>query len=198
MRRFAVRQRPLQPSKRIRVYHLSADGSFISETGERVAANLYDLDDCVSDFSCCQRVCEASLNASPLFPSIGYHARFHYDDSKDSARTPLCSLRLLGGRFQLTRCVVTREGVVLDKGAHLHPEAAHQHASQLRLGGVSLLQAVQRVHQVHSADRRGGGEPSGVQSRLQRRRCFVSPSVMRSCGCSDTSCTARTPPSRSD
>ena len=48
MRRFAVRQRPLQPSKRIRVYHLSADGSFISETGERVTASLYDLDDCVS------------------------------------------------------------------------------------------------------------------------------------------------------
>lgn len=48
MRRFAVRQRPLQPSKRIRVYHLSADGSFISETGERVIASLYDLDDCVS------------------------------------------------------------------------------------------------------------------------------------------------------
>ena len=198
MRRFAVRQRPLQPSKRIRVYHLSADGSFISETGERVAANLYDLDDCVSDFSCCQCIRYVLFNASPLFPSIRYHARFHYDDSKDSARTPLCSFRLLGGRFQLTRCVVTREGVVLDKGAHLHPEAPHQHASQLRLGGVSLLQAVQWVHQVHSADRRGGGEPSGVQSRLQRRCCLVSPSVMRSCGCGDTSCTARTPPSRSD
>ena len=198
MRRFAVRQRPLQPSKRIRVYHLSADGSFISETGERVAANLYDLDDCVSGFSCCQCIRYVLFNASPLFPSIRYHARFHYDDSKDSARTPLCSFLLLGGRIQLTRCVVTREGVVLDKGAHLHPEAAHQYASQLRLGSVSLLQAVQRVHQVHSADRRGGGEPSGVQSRLQRRRCFVSPSIMRSCGCGDTSCTARTPPSRSD
>lgn len=198
MRRFAVRQRPLQPSKRIRVYHLSADGSFISETGERVAANLYDLDDCVSGFSCCQCIRYVLFNASPLFPSIRYHARFHYDDSKDSARTPLCSFLLLGGRIQLTRCVVTREGVVLDKGAHLHPEAAHQYASQLRLGSVSLLQAVQRVHQVHSADCRGGGEPSGVQSRLQRRCCLVSPSVMRSCGCGDTSCTARTPPSRSD
>ena len=198
MRRFAVRQRPLQPSKRIRVYHLSADGSFISETGERVAANLYDLDDCVSGFSCCQCIRYVLFNASPLFPSIRYHARFHYDNSKDSARTPLCSFLLLGGRIQLTRCVVTREGVVLDKGAHLHPEAAHQHASQLRLGSVSLLQAVQRVHQVHSADCRGGGEPSGVQSRLQRRCCLVSPSVMRSCGCGDTSCTARTPPSRSD
>lgn len=198
MRRFAVRQRPLQPSKRIRVYHLSADGSFISETGERVAANLYDLDDCVSGFSCCQCIRYVLFNASPLFPSIRYHARFHYDNSKDSARTPLCSFLLLGGRIQLTRCVVTREGVVLDKGAHLHPEAAHQYASQLRLGSVSLLQAVQRVHQVHSADRRGGGEPSGVQSRLQRRCCLVSPSVMRSCGCGDTSCTARTPPSRSD
>ena len=48
MRRFAVRQRPLQPGKRIRVYHLAVDGSFINETGDRIPANLYDLDDCVS------------------------------------------------------------------------------------------------------------------------------------------------------
>ena len=51
MRRFAVRQRPLQATKRIRVYHLAADGSFISENGDRVTANLYDLEDCVSDGS---------------------------------------------------------------------------------------------------------------------------------------------------
>ena len=48
MRRFTVRQRPLQPTKRIHVIHLSADGSFTSDNGDRVAANLYDLDDCVS------------------------------------------------------------------------------------------------------------------------------------------------------
>ena len=51
MRRFAVRQRPLQPGKRIRVYHLAVDGSFINENGDRVPANLYDLDDCVSSCS---------------------------------------------------------------------------------------------------------------------------------------------------
>lgn len=44
-----MRQRPLQPTKRIRVIHLSPDGSFTSETGERVAANMFELDDCVSD-----------------------------------------------------------------------------------------------------------------------------------------------------
>lgn len=48
MRRFAVRQRPLQPGKRIRIYHLAVDGSFINESGDRVAANAYELDDCVS------------------------------------------------------------------------------------------------------------------------------------------------------
>ena len=48
MRRFAVRQRPLQPGKRIRIYHLAVDGSFINENGDRVAANAYELDDCVS------------------------------------------------------------------------------------------------------------------------------------------------------
>ena len=48
MRRFAVRQRPLQPGKRIRIYHLAVDGSFINENGARVAANAYELDDCVS------------------------------------------------------------------------------------------------------------------------------------------------------
>lgn len=49
MRHIAVRPRPLQLKKQIRVYHLAADGSFISENGDRVTANLYELEDCVSD-----------------------------------------------------------------------------------------------------------------------------------------------------
>ena len=59
MRRVNVRQRPLQPTKQIRVIHLTSDGSFISDTGERVTASLYDLDDCVSDvlYSCCVQQC---------------------------------------------------------------------------------------------------------------------------------------------
>ena len=48
MRHIAVRPRPLQLNKQIRVYHLAADGSFISENGDRVTANLYELEDCVS------------------------------------------------------------------------------------------------------------------------------------------------------
>ena len=53
MRHIAVRPRPLQLKKQIRVYHLAADGSFISENGDRVTANLYELEDCVSGIPVC-------------------------------------------------------------------------------------------------------------------------------------------------
>lgn len=130
MRRFAVRQRPLQPSKRIRVYHLSADGSFISETGERVIASLYDLDDCVSGFTIlvfvmgnrrqhfCGLVRSAGRNnvAKPIPPDC----RFPF----------FSDFALL---LKLTVVVVTRKSIVLDKGPHFHSQAPHQHSPQLRL-----------------------------------------------------------------
>lgn len=71
--------------------------------------------------------------------------------------------------LKLTVAVVASEGVILDEGPYLHPQAPHQHAPQLRLRGFALLQALQRLHQVHPVDRRGGGKPRGVQPRLQRR-----------------------------
>lgn len=59
MRRLNVRQRPLHPTKRIHVIHLSADGSFTSENGDRVTADMYELEDCVS---LCFTVCNTSFS----------------------------------------------------------------------------------------------------------------------------------------
>lgn len=68
MRHIAVRPRPLQLKKQIRVYHLAADGSFISENGDRVTANLYELEDCVGGIL---STCLCLLRTrEPVLPSL--------------------------------------------------------------------------------------------------------------------------------
>lgn len=45
MRRFTVRPRPLQPNKKIRVYHLLPDRSFFNDNGEAIPPSMYELED---------------------------------------------------------------------------------------------------------------------------------------------------------
>ena len=48
MRKFSVRNRPLQITKPMSVVHLSPNGTFIGTNGETQYASAYSLEDCVS------------------------------------------------------------------------------------------------------------------------------------------------------
>lgn len=124
MRRFAVRQRPLQPGKRIRIYHLAVDGSFINENGDRVAANAYELDDCVSVVLNGHLASPKRATQDPLVANA-----FPLRRKAFFAKKRVC--HSAGLQRDSNRCVVAGENVVSDQGAHLHPEAAYSHHSQL-------------------------------------------------------------------
>lgn len=156
MRHIAVRPRPLQLKKQIRVYHLAADGSFISENGDRVTANLYELEDCVSGIL---STCLCLLRTRELILSILVFWNEYFLKEKMRA---IFSLDFFDD-FLLTTDVVARENILYEQGSDLDSEASDPDDSQLRLGGISYLQAFQWIHQIHSADGRGREEQSGIQ-----------------------------------
>lgn len=170
MRRFTVRPRPLQSNKRIRVYHLYGDGSFTFENGERVPPGAGELEDCVSWWLSNMGGCS--------YPYLsGWHNWSVFVNAVDDILPEGVLSNSVYPLFLRTFAylfIVSRENIVSQQGAHLYPQTTHPNHSQLRCGGLPLLQAIQWIHQIYSSHSGGGGQPSWVQSRSEWRgmSCF--------------------------
>lgn len=165
MRRVNVRQRPLQSTKRIRVYHLSVDGSFISDNGDRIPAGAGELEDCVSWWFDVINAFYTSQSTNWLDKSTAVLVIDQILLWKRWSKRRLLILpahsysRVLILPYSF---VVPRENILSKQGSHLHPQTSHSNHPQLRRRGFSLFQAIEWIYQVHPTHAGGRGQPCRV------------------------------------